>query len=272
MKYSLIFVAAIGFSLVACAQESTPTADAKVVATVSPNLDAALTSKNISAEQAARIQVNLPDISAENMYETPIKGIVEIRSGQAIAYATEDGRYLIEGDMIDMQTGLLITEERRKIGRVERLSTLKAGDYIEFASDKVPTKDVVTVFTDIDCGYCRKLHNEIGQYNARGIAVRYLFYPRQGPGSAAFQKAEAVWCSADRNKAMTTAKQGGTVTAAKCTTPIMAQYQLGAELGLRGTPMMILPDGEVVSGYIPAPTLAARLQAPQPLMDGVGIN
>ena len=120
-------------------------------------------------------------------------------------------------------------------------------------------KHTVTVFTDIDCGYCRKLHNEIKKYNKLGIRIRYMFYPRAGIGSDSFKKAEAVWCSKDRAKALTQAKNGIKVTSKKCDNLVAQHYAMGNLIGIRGTPALVLEDGSVVPGYIPAARLSAGL-------------
>jgi thiol:disulfide interchange protein DsbC len=123
------------------------------------------------------------------------------------------------------------------------------------------TKHTVTVFTDVDCTYCRKLHAEMKQYNDLGIRVRYLFYPRSGPDSESWTKAEQVWCSANRNEALTRAKRGDSLTAKACANnPVARDYELGQDVGLRGTPAIILPSGELLGGYVPPAMLIKRLQ------------
>jgi thiol:disulfide interchange protein DsbC len=117
----------------------------------------------------------------------------------------------------------------------------------------------ITVFTDIDCTYCRKLHREIDQINARNIRVRYVFYPRFGPGSESWAKADAVWCSKDRQSALTRAKSGEDITADNCPTPVAEHYALGNKIGVRGTPAILMEDGELLPGYVPAAELAAYL-------------
>ncbi|MEO0996249.1 MAG: DsbC family protein, partial [Pseudomonadota bacterium] len=111
------------------------------------------------------------------------------------------------------------------------------------------------------CTFCRKLHREIQQYTDAGIEIRYLMYPRGGPGSRAWAKAEDVLCSEDRNDAMTRAKNDEPVEAPSCAAAsvVMDHYRLGQEVGLRGTPAIVLGDGEMISGYLPANELAARL-------------
>ena len=118
----------------------------------------------------------------------------------------------------------------------------------------------ITVFTDIDCGYCRKMHSQIADYNRLGIRVRYLFYPRGGPGSDAWKTAEAVWCSADRRDALTRAKQGEEIKAGSCSTPVAREYKLGQALGIRGTPGIFTHTGEYLPGYLPPQAMLAQLQ------------
>jgi thiol:disulfide interchange protein DsbC len=118
----------------------------------------------------------------------------------------------------------------------------------------------ITVFTDIDCGFCRRLHAEIGKYNASGIRVRYLFMPRAGKGSESYKKAVGVWCAKDRQRAMTDAKAGKDVPAQDCKNPVDEHLALAELLGINGTPALILPDGELLPGYVPADRLKAAME------------
>ncbi len=197
-----------------------------------------------------RISANLKGTSVDAVRPTPMPGIYEVQSGMNFGYVTLDGRYLIEGDLNDVVAGRSLTEDRRRTARVALVDKFDASHSILFAPENVPTKYTVTVFTDIDCGYCRKLHQHIADYNADGIAVRYLFFPRSGPNTDSFYKAEKVWCAADRKAALTQAKLGtGVEGDASCPNPVMDQLKLAGELGLRGTPAIILPDGELIPGY-----------------------
>lgn len=205
----------------------------------------------------------LPGIARDDVRPTPIPGIYEVQKGNAFGYVSQDGRYLIQGDLVDLKTGVALTEETRKKARLALLDRIGTQNMIEFAP-KPPQKAkyVVTAFTDVDCAYCRMLHRQMAQYNADGIAIRYAFFPRTGPGTDSFRKAEAVWCSKDRKAAITQAKLGANVTAPACPNPVMKEYHAALELGARGTPILILPDGELVTGYLPPDVLAARLAAP----------
>ena len=201
-------------------------------------------------------------ITPENVRPSPVEGLYEIQHQREFAYVTADGRYLLRGDLVDLKTGEELTENRRRVDRLDVLAKLGSKKFIEFSPPPpVAAKYTVTVFTDIDCGYCRKLHSEIAQYNAKGIAIRYAFYPRSGPDTESWHSAEAVWCAADQRKALTDAKAGATVKlkGKACDNPIAEEYQLAQDLGIRGTPMMVLPNGDVFPGYVPAGQLAAKL-------------
>ena len=120
-------------------------------------------------------------------------------------------------------------------------------------------KHTITVFTDIDCAYCRRLHAQIGEYNNLGIEVNYLFFPRAGVGSHSFEKAVSVWCAADRNSAFTTAKAGEEPAPLDCPNPVERHFQIGKELGVTGTPALVAEDGTLIPGYVPPATLIGGL-------------
>jgi len=201
-------------------------------------------------------------IKPENVRPSPIAGILEIQHERDFAYVTADGKFLFRGDLVNLENGEELTENRRRVDRLAVLSTFGDRKYIEFApSPPVVAKYTVTVFADVDCGYCRKLHSEIAQYNAKGIAIRYAFYPRSGPDTESWRSAEAVWCSADQQKALTEAKSGATIKikGKVCENPIAAEYELAQSLGIRGTPMLVLPNGDIFPGYLPPAALASKL-------------
>lgn len=204
------------------------------------------------------VSTKVPGITAEMITPSAAPGLYQIKKGQEFGYVTSDGRYMILGDMIDLVTGEEITEGQRGDARQAVVKQFGPDEVIEFAP-KDP-KYFITVFTDIDCGYCRKLHAEIDKYYAQGIGVRYLFYPRSGPNTPSFEQAKAVWCSGNRRDALTNAKRGVHITAStSCPNPVQRHYDAGEALGIGATPTLILPDGEMVRGYMPAQALAARL-------------
>lgn len=252
---SLVFAAT---ALAGCAPPMSADADKdsdKAVASgdPTPTLAAAPVVDADPADLAAlkeRLSANLRGLKIDAVRTTPLPGIYEVQSGMNFGYVSLDGRYLIEGDLNDIAAGLSLTEERRRDARVTLVDQMADNQSIEFAPAGGPAKYTVTVFTDIDCGYCRKLHQHIAEYNADGIAVRYLFFPRSGPDTESFHKAEKVWCAADRKAALTQAKLGAKYDGdASCSNPVMDHLKLASQLGLRGTPAIILPDGELIPGY-----------------------
>ncbi len=150
---------------------------------------------------------------------TPVNGMFEITRGSDISYSSSDGRYVIIGDLIDLDSDANLTENRRRGIRNRMLDAIPESEMLVF-SPKNP-KYTITVFTDIDCGYCRRLHSQIAEYNRLGIRVRYLFYPRSGPDTESWHKAEAVWCAANRNDALTRAKNGEDIKSPKCASDIV---------------------------------------------------
>lgn len=171
-----------------------------------------------------------------------------------------DGRYFLRGDIIEVATDKNVTEARRGAARVAALDDVGEQRMIVFSPKQV--KHTISVFTDIDCGYCRKLHREIDQYLAMGIRVRYLFFPRSGPNTESWSKAQTVWCSSDRNQAMTRSKRGEVLPAMACNpNPVQQHYALGLTFGVQGTPAIITDSGELIPGYIPPAELALHLDA-----------
>lgn len=204
------------------------------------------------------VSAALPGITPEMVTPSSAPGLYQVQRGQEFGYVTGDGRYFIHGDMIDLSTGEAITEGLRGSARQALIGQFGPDEVIEFAP-KNP-KWFITVFTDIDCGYCRKLHQEMANYHAQGIGVRYLFYPRSGPNTPSFQQAQAVWCATDRKQALTQAKAGIHIRgSASCANPVQRQFDAGDALGVNATPTIVLPDGELVRGYVRAEPLAARL-------------
>lgn len=233
--------------------------------------DVAPGGSGVDAIRASLVRL-IPAMQNAEIRTTNVDGLYEVQHGPNFAYVTADGKYLIEGDLFDLASGQSLTENKRKESRVAKLKELGEENMIVYApTDGSDPDRIVTVFTDVDCGYCRKLHREINEYTALGIEIRYAFYPRSGPNTDSFRKAEAVWCAADRKAALTTAKAGAPLpepATTDCENPITREYALGGELGLRGTPMMILPDGEVVNGYMPPAALAEHLAKNQSKTEG----
>ena len=211
----------------------------------------------------ATISEMFQSIDPEDIGYSPIDGWYQVQKGSVVAYVSADGRYLMQGDLIDLETQVNLTEESRNGARRDLMMTLADERSIMFSPDEV--KHTVTVFTDIDCGYCRKLHAEIEQYMDQGIAVRYVLYPRNGPASRAWSTSEEVWCARDRNAALTAAKLDRAFETNKCDASMVSDhYMLGRDIGLTGTPAIVLEDGTLIGGYLPPAALVMRLEQMSP--------
>ena len=223
-------------------------------------LSLTLAASAVQADTRADIAKKFPGATANDIQPAPVPGLFELRRGGDIAYVTPDGRYALTGDLYDLGSNKNLTEARRRELRREMLAAVPDSQTLVF-SPKDP-KYTITVFTDVDCGYCRKLHSQIAEYNRLGVRVRYLFFPRSGPDTESWHKAESVWCSADRNDALTRAKRGETLKAKPCgPTPVAKEHQLGEDIGVQGTPSIVLANGEMLPGYVPPAMLVDHLKS-----------
>ncbi len=195
-------------------------------------------------------------VSVKSIQKSPIANLYLVSIPPRLFYISGDGKYVIDGDMIDVATKTNITENLRGKARLQAIDNLGKNSMIIFSPKKGKVKHTITVFTDIDCPYCRKLHSDISKYNALGIRVRYMAYPRAGIGSSSYDKAVAVWCAHDRKKALSMAMDRQTVKSRKCVNPVDAEFKLGNVIGVRGTPALVLENGQMVPGYIPPARLA----------------
>ena len=211
----------------------------------------------------------LNGIAVEDITDAPIPGMYEVAVGANVAYVTKDGRYIIRGDIINVETSANVSEETRSRARATMLHSVDPATMIVFKPANGEVKHTVTIFTDVDCGYCRQFHREIDKVTALGIEVHYLFYPRTGPNTESWTKADEVWCSPDHNSALTRAKLGGSLPAASdaCKTPVETHYELGQRIGVRGTPAVFNEAGDLIGGYLPPATLAKVLDDPNALID-----
>ena len=200
------------------------------------------------------------DIKAENIKKSPVNGWYTITKGAYVAYISSDGRHLIQGDMYDIETQVNLTETIRNESRKNVIESYPEKDMIVFSPES--KSHHVTVFTDVDCTFCRRLHNQIDEYLNEGIEIRYLMYPRSGPQSASWVIAEQIWCSADRNDALTLAKIDQNFDYSQCNSAaISSHYLMGQSVGLQGTPAIILEDGSMVNGYVSALELSKIIES-----------
>jgi thiol:disulfide interchange protein DsbC len=210
----------------------------------------------------------LNGVEAKDITDSPVSGIYQVAIGANVAYVTNDGRYIIRGDIYDADTSSNVTEETRERARAVMLESVDPASMIVFKPADGNVKHTITIFTDIDCGYCRQFHREIDKVTALGIEVHYLFYPRTGPNTESWTKADQVWCAANHNAALTRAKLGGEIPdSPACNTPVEAHYALGHDIGVRGTPAIFTETGELIGGYLPPATLAKVLDDPNAVIE-----
>jgi thiol:disulfide interchange protein DsbC len=206
-----------------------------------------------------RLAEFVPDVSQVVIAETPLPGIMQIRIGGDIVYMSEDGRFLLQGRVIDMDTHTDLTDAAMSTVRKEQLAGLDNKNFVSFGNSDAEFD--VLVFTDPDCGYCRRLHEQVEEYNAAGIRIHYMAFPRAGIGSQTYDKMVSVWCADDRQSAMDIAKAGGKPPEASCENPVTEQYQMGQTMGVTGTPSIMTFNGDIIPGYVPPTQLRERLKA-----------
>ena len=214
---------------------------------------------NIEQVLGQKLKKFMPDVEISSVSASPLPGVYEVVIGASLIYMSEDGRFVFRGDLIDITERRNLSDEKRTAARMQAFAQIGADEAIEFAPKSKKVAHTLYVYTDIDCGYCRKLHREVAQLNDAGIAVRYLAFPRTGMNSESSKKAAAVWCSDNQQQAMTAAKAGKEVTAKACSNPVEAHFTLGKSMGVRGTPSVYTEQGESLGGYIPAPELIKML-------------
>jgi len=208
----------------------------------------------------AEVAERFPSIEGEDIEPAAVPGLYQVFKDGAVGYLTQDGRYLIDGDLIDLRTDTNLSDHARRAWRRDTLGSVKESQMIAFGPEQ--PERTVSIFTDVNCHYCRHLHKNIDRITAAGIRVRYLAYPLPGPGTDAYKKARAVWCAEDRQKAMTRAKQGKSVAAEPgCDSPVDSHYKLASvTLGLRGTPSIVTDSGEILPPGLPIGELIERIK------------
>ncbi|MEH6822793.1 MAG: thioredoxin fold domain-containing protein [Motiliproteus sp.] len=201
-------------------------------------------------------------IQIRGITPSPIDGLyqVEIDTGEVIL-TSGDGKHFVLGDLygIKGQRFVNLSQQRQKKQRAETLKSLNKDDMVIF-SPAAEVKSVVYAFTDVDCGYCQKLHSEMAEYNKAGIEIRYLAFPRGGLRSKTYQDMVSVWCADDPKAAMTSSKSGGQLESKECENPVAEQYAMGTAFGVTGTPALVFEDGSLLPGYLPVEKLSAYLQ------------
>jgi len=197
----------------------------------------------------------LPQYEASHIEATPIEGLYQVIIGGQVIYMTKDARYMIDGNLVDLSTKKNYSEDAMSVIRLSQIDQLGEEKMVVYTPKTV--RHTITVVTDIDCPYCRRLHSEMDQYLDGGIKVRYIFMPLKGQGD--YKTTVTVWCSKDQNQALDMAKAGTPLDAKECDNPIDEHLKVARNLGIRGTPAIILQDGSMLPGYVPAKKLVVEL-------------
>ncbi len=222
---------------------------------------------SIAADSDAELETKITALKAElkgkfrseptSVKQSKLPNIFEVMYGTEVVYFSEDGKYFLAGDMIELETRTNLSDIAKQSIRKKILDESDSKPVV-FKAEK--ERHVLTVFTDIDCGYCAKLHREMAEINDKGITIEYLMFPRAGLQSVSYQKAVSMWCADDQQQMMTDAKERREIPNKTCENPISAQYNLGRDLGVTGTPALMTATGKLIPGYMPADRLLATLE------------
>lgn len=210
---------------------------------------------------AEKLTAAVPGLNISEVRKSEAEGLYEVYSNNGdTIFTTADGQYILTGDLLKVTSSGIanVSEQGRASQRARTMAEFGDQGVISYTA-KGAEKAAIAVFTDIDCPYCRKLHDEVPQLNEMGITVHYYGFPRSGPNTPSFRKYISVWCADDQQAAMDAAKQGRSVQDKSCENPVREQFQLGGRVGVTGTPAIVLEDGNMVRGYVPAEKLAEGL-------------
>jgi len=207
----------------------------------------------------AKLRELAPNATTIAISDAPVDGLLQAQINNDILYVSPDGTYLLQGNLYELETRINLTDQAKAVIRREAIRGLDESEMITFSPEHPDHR--LMVFTDIDCGYCRKLHEQIQDYMAQGIAISYLAFPRAGIGSHSYEKYVSVWCADNQQEALTMAKAGTEPEPLQCDNPVTSQYELGRAVGVTGTPALMTHDGTLIPGYMPPAQLKERLDA-----------
>jgi thiol:disulfide interchange protein DsbC len=205
----------------------------------------------------AALQKSFPGTQLDALRPSPVRGWYELVMGAQVLYVSDDGKHLFLGDLVEMDSRENLTERLREnivVGMIKEMGE----ENMIVMGPKTP-KRTITVFTDVDCPYCAKLHLDVPELTKKGVKVRYLMFPRSGAGSQTYKRSVAVWCAEDRVNAVGIAKAGGKLEMKSCPNPVEEHYRLGGRLNISGTPTIFLDNGKRIPGYVPPARLLSIL-------------
>lgn len=249
----------------ACSSRGAPAAAAAAAAAPAASVAAVRPADATTVTPATRAAITAtfltmaPEVKVQSILPSPIPGLYQVIAHGQVFYLTGDGRYVIQGEAFDFKTRTALNSVTMDRLRREAIAKLEPGQMVRYAPAN--PRYTVTVFTDIDCPYCRAFHANMAEINKLGIAVDYLFWPRTGLGTPSSRKAVDVWCATDRHAALTRAFEGASPQDSRCDSPVTHDFNLGVDLGVDGTPTVIADNGVVLGGYVDPAELLRRLEA-----------
>jgi len=217
------------------------------------------------AELRANLQQNLAEIPVDHLAATPVPGIFEIISEGRVYYVDKTASFLFDGSLVDLQARKNLTEVSMTAQNLRYIDAIGEQNMLIYKSETTAPTRSMTVFTDLGCPFCQRLHSELDILLEAGVVVRYLLFPRDGLNTTAHKNLESVWCANDQHAALTAAKAGQPVAAASCENPITKHVLLAQQLELSATPMIYLDDGQRINGYLDANTLLEVINESTPL-------
>lgn len=264
----LLAVVASGFALGACAQQGADHAASASAAQTKAAATNAATPSDAAAQQKvmAAVRSLSSDLQVDYVGKSPLPGFYQVIAAGQLVYISDDGKYMIHGDLVDLGAHRNLSDAAWAAFRKSELAKVPAAQRIVYAPPH-PTH-TITVFTDVNCGYCRALHKHMADFNKAGIAVEYVAWPREGVTTTAgndtptYKEMVSVWCAPDRKRAFDDATEGTAPKAATCANPVKAQFDLGVKLGVSGTPTIVAEDGRLLGGYLAPDELLKALKSP----------
>ena len=246
-------------------EETAPAAEAKEVTEPAAEAEeVAAPTDPVINELYLKLQARLPNLPISEIRETPYAGFYEVTFGARVIYVSSDAAFLFQGSMVDLNARVDLTQERQTVLQMQSINNMGEENMLVYTAKENKNRSI-TVFTDVDCGYCRRLHSEIDTLLENGVNVRYLMFPRAGIDSASYKTLESVWCADDPLEAMTAAKAGQPIEEKSCENPIFDHMELASDVGLRGTPLIYLDDGTMIPGYREATELVTLVQSTTPM-------
>jgi len=238
---------------------SAPKQDTKVVPITTHTSQVTDVAQSAEQQDISRLLAEKLNFKVSSVSESVIPGLFEVATDQGIFYVNADASNLIQGTLYQVDDAGVtdLTEQAMSKVRQQAIQSL-ATETIDYPAEN--EKYSITVFTDINCGYCRKLHNEVAELNQLGVSVKYLAFPRGGLNSKTYQDMASIWCAENPAEAMNNAKRGGKVVPEMCTNTVAKQYDLGRRLGVTGTPAIVFDNGQMQPGYVPAAQLVGILE------------